>query len=32
MALSIFLLLLWPAWGEFKNMLRRREAGAHLAR
>jgi putative tricarboxylic transport membrane protein len=31
MALSIFLLLL-PAWGEFKNMLRRREAGAHLAR
>ncbi len=30
-ALSIFLLLV-PAWGEFKNMLRRREAGAHLAR
>jgi putative tricarboxylic transport membrane protein len=31
MALSIFLLLV-PAWGEFKNMLRRRESGAHLAR
>jgi len=29
MTLSIFLLLL-PAWGALKNMLRRREAGAHL--
>ena len=29
MALSIFLLLV-PAWGEFKNMLRRRESSAHL--
>ena len=31
MALAIFLLLL-PAWGALKDLLRRREASAHLAR
>jgi hypothetical protein len=31
MALSIFLLLL-PAWGALKSMLRRREANAYLGR
>jgi len=31
MALAIFLLLL-PAWGALKDLLRRREAGAHLTR